>query len=212
MDLEQHFHWVSLACGKHTNPRPSTWMTANNAGSLVAPRPTTPTPTLTPEEEGGHANTASDCLLICLKQPIQTGTPTERKSRFQGLSPRLELCCLGRRSGRRWRLSWLPAHTASQRRQVVINTLQITFTGPTRSARVLLLPGLYSALRVYKTLSVWRCRVLRENLWQVLIVGRASWVFTVPGDNENPPFASARFSSYDWLQPDNIHLFPSLYL
>lgn len=43
MDPEWHLRGA-LACGKRTNPRPSTWMTANNAGSLVAPRPTTPEP------------------------------------------------------------------------------------------------------------------------------------------------------------------------
>lgn len=37
-------------------------------------------PPTSPEEKRGHTNTASDWLLICLKQPIQTGSSTEREN------------------------------------------------------------------------------------------------------------------------------------
>ena len=82
--IECHL-WEGV-CGEHTHPQSFTWMTVNNTGSPAAPLPPslpTSRPT-TPEEKGGHTNTASDCLLICLKRPIQTGSSTERKSRFQG--------------------------------------------------------------------------------------------------------------------------------
>lgn len=109
-------------------------MTVNNTGSLAAPPPL--------RRKGSHKHSIWPALNL-FKAAHSSRIINREQISFPRLSPWLEPCCLGRRSGRSWRLSWLPAHTASQRRQVVINTLQITFTGPTWSAWVLLPPGLY---------------------------------------------------------------------
>lgn len=118
------------------------------------------------------------------------------KISFPRLSPWRKPCCLGRRSGRRWRLSWLPAHTASQRRQVVINTLQITFTGPTWSAWVLLPPGLYFCPPgTQNTL----CLTLAYPVWERL-TGFYRGCSLFFRDNENLPVLLPVFQL--WLDED----------
>lgn len=122
------------------------------------------------------------------------------KISFPGLSPRLGPCCLGGRSGRRWRLSWLPAHTASQRRQVVINTLQITFTGPTWSAWVLLPPGLYFCPPgIQNTL----CLTLACPVWERLTgCDRGESLLAVHCSSEIMRISACfcQFSSHDWMK------------
>lgn len=160
--IECHL-WEGV-CGEHTHPQSFTWMTVNNTGSPAAPPPPSQPPHHPWGERGSHKH--SIWLPLNLFKAAHSNRIINReKISFPRLSPWLAPGCLGRRSGRRWRLSWLPAHTASQRRQVVINTLQITFTGPTWSAWVLLPPGLcFSPPGIQNTLCLTSGRPVWERL------------------------------------------------